>query len=82
MAHQGLAPKYLKAIREIKGECIKSPETFHDRLVELSITGKHVVKTVTEAALLGHLIKQGMPEGMVILSDDAGQFNILSHALC
>lgn len=82
MTHQGLAPKYLKAIQEIKGECFKSPETFHDRLVELSITGKYVVKTVTEAALLGHLIKQGMPEGMVILSDDAGQFNILSHALC
>ena len=36
----------------------------------------------TEAALLGTLYAQGLREDLVILSDDAGQFNILLHALC
>jgi hypothetical protein len=37
---------------------------------------------VTEAALWGSVVAQGFLKGSVILSDDAGQFNIGIHALC
>ncbi len=31
---------------------------------------------------MGNLAYQGITKDLVIVSDDAGQFNILSHALC
>jgi regulator of replication initiation timing len=37
---------------------------------------------VTEGALWGSVVAQGFLKGSVILSDDAGQFNIGIHALC
>jgi hypothetical protein len=40
------------------------------------------VRIATEGALLGSLMAQGVSPGLVILSDDAGQFDILVHALC
>jgi hypothetical protein len=40
------------------------------------------VRIATEAALIGSLIQHGFPPEVVILSDDAGQFNVLQHALC
>jgi hypothetical protein len=40
------------------------------------------VRRVSEAARLAGLVAQGWLEGTVILSDGAGQFAILCHALC
>ncbi len=40
------------------------------------------VKIATEGALWGSLTGHGLLAGSVILSDDAGQFNIGAHALC
>jgi len=55
-------------------------------LESLGITGLKVhpnpVKIATEAALLGSITAHGLLDGAVILSDDAGQFNVLRHALC
>lgn len=51
-------------------------------LTEYKFTQDDDVKTITEAALIGTLINQGMPNDIVILSDDAGQFNLFDHALC
>ena len=39
-------------------------------------------RIVTEGALIGSLVEHGLNPDLVILSDDAGQFNILLHALC
>ncbi len=36
----------------------------------------------TEGALIGSIIEHGTSQKLVILSDDAGQFNVLLHALC
>ena len=46
------------------------------------ITSHKGVKLVTEAALLGSAIEQGLSPEMIVLSDGAGQFDILVHALC
>ena len=40
------------------------------------------MRIATEGALLGTLIACGYPPDLVIISDDAGQFNVLAHALC
>lgn len=39
-------------------------------------------KIATEGALIGSIIEHGISDGLVIVSDDAGQFNVLCHALC
>jgi hypothetical protein len=40
------------------------------------------VKIATEAALWGSIVDHGLLTDTVILSDDAGQFNVGRHALC
>ena len=39
-------------------------------------------RILTEGALIGGLLEQGIPKELGIISDDAGQFNIFDHALC
>jgi hypothetical protein len=39
-------------------------------------------KIITEGALMGGLLAQGIPVDLAIISDDAGQFNVFDHALC
>ncbi len=52
----------------------------------LGISGLKVlpnpVMIATEGALWGAIIAHGFLDGTVILSDDAGQFNVGEHALC
>jgi hypothetical protein len=52
------------------------------RLQELAITAERHIRIATEGALLGQLIAQGLSPELGILSDGAGQFVILVHALC
>ena len=40
------------------------------------------VKLATEGALWGRIREQGLLEGTVLVSDDAGQFRVGQHALC
>ena len=51
-------------------------------LLRLGITQPRQVRIATEGALIGSLIHHGFPMDLVIISDDAGQFNVLNHALC
>lgn len=49
---------------------------------------RHGIKTkshrriITEGALMGGLLAQGIPGTLSVISDDAGQFNVFDHALC
>ncbi len=51
-------------------------------LIELGIEKARHVRIATEGTLMGGLIENGLNPNLVIVSDDAGQFNILLHALC
>jgi hypothetical protein len=51
-------------------------------LAALNIIGKREFRIATEGALLGSVMEHGINPELVILSDDAGQFNVLLHALC
>jgi len=48
----------------------------------LGITTPRHVRIATEGALLGTVIEHGVNPDLAIISDDAGQFNVLLHALC
>ena len=59
------------------------PDSTHwkEHLQRLGISKPRHVKIATEAVLFSSVVSQ-VPEGLVIVSDDAGQFNILTHSLC
>ena len=66
----------------------QGPQRFDDgaawsaHLQALGIHREHSVRSATEGALIGSLVHHGFPPQLVILSDDAGQFNVWQHALC
>ena len=51
-------------------------------LEQLGISKARHVRIATEGALLGSILYHGFSKELVIISDDAGQFNIMLHALC
>jgi hypothetical protein len=52
------------------------------RLKALGMEAERAIRVATEGALLGCLIEQGVAPELVILSDGAGQFDLLLHASC
>ncbi len=66
----------------------RGPQTFGDaaaweaRLRELAITQVRHVRIASEGALLGSLIAHGVSPELAVLSDGAGQYDILVHAAC
>ena len=66
----------------------RGPRTFADsaawqaRLGQLDITGPRHVRIASEGALLGSLITHGVSPELVVLSDGAGQYDVLAHAAC
>jgi hypothetical protein len=57
-------------------------EAWQARLADLAITNPRHVRIVTEGALLGGLVAQGIAPDLGVLSDGAGQFVIFVHAAC
>jgi hypothetical protein len=55
---------------------------WNERLQVLGITTTRLVRLATEGALLGSLMAHGVSPKLLVLSDGAGQFNILVHAAC
>lgn len=51
-------------------------------LATVGLTTARHVQIATEGALLGSVLSHEIAPDLVILSDDAGQFHILRHALC
>jgi hypothetical protein len=45
------------------------------------VTDRHV-QIATEGALIGSIVEHGISNKLTIISDDAGQFNVLIHGLC
>ena len=66
----------------------RGPHVFADsaawqaRLRQLGITGARHVRIASEGALLGSLIAHGVSPELVVLSDGAGQYDVLVHAAC
>ena len=57
-------------------------ESWEKHLDDLGIDRPRHRQIATESALMGCLKHHAFPQSLVIVSDDAGQFNIFSHSLC
>jgi len=56
--------------------------TWNEWLDSQGYTNKRHRRILTEGALMGGLLEQGIPASLGIVSDDAGQFKLFDHALC
>jgi hypothetical protein len=85
MAAQKL-PK--KPLARLASAAEKGDVTFADEdewkkaLKRWGITRERHVRIATEGGLLGSAFEHGLNPRLAIMSDDAGQFNVLCHALC
>lgn len=73
-------PKY--QLEKLQNESFSTERNWKSFLFQNRIRKKRHKRIATEAALLGSLIDHGWNQDLAIVSDDAGQFNILLHALC
>jgi hypothetical protein len=75
---KGLLEKFASQL----GRCFENDEAWQDNLKALNIQTERHVRIATEGALMGSVIENGFNKDTVIISDDAGQFNIFLHGLC
>ena len=84
--------EYMRVNKLAKGQIERltagGPQAFADEaqwkaaLAALGITQERHIRIATEGALLGSVLEHGINPNLGIVSDDAGQFNVLLHALC
>jgi hypothetical protein len=79
---QGLPQKPRQLLQARWAGTIAEPECWQAYLDELGIDDERHRRIATEGALLGGLIDRGFSLDLAIVSDGAGQFAILLHALC
>ncbi len=82
MADRGLPKKILRSLAEHENTFLADEEAWSGFLKDLGITGPRHVQIAAEGALVGSLMEHGFNVDLVIISDDAGQFNVFLHALC
>lgn len=77
-----LPQKHLSEIGYSDEPLATTKEEWHEHLLSQGIKNVKTVRVLTEAALLGGLSIVGRSEPLRILSDGAGQFNVMQHGLC
>lgn len=82
MAVQGLPKDRLERLSALVSMVCKDEAEWNALLKSLGFKKERHIRIATEGALIGSLVEHGFNTEMVIVSDDAGQFNILNHALC
>jgi hypothetical protein len=81
MKEQGIKKDILASLQKSEKH-FSNKEEWQKHLLDLGIKNSRQAQIATEGALMGSAISHGLSPDMVILSDDAGQFNVLVHALC
>jgi len=83
MRAQKLPQFQLDRLGECGGSIVQDEAKWKAALESLGFTAERHIRIATEGALLGSIVHNGLinPE-LVIVSDDAGQFAVLLHALC
>jgi len=82
MNNQRLAKSILHLLEDHYKKRFADLSEWETHLQKLQIVNHRHIKIATEGALLGSVLHHGLPRNLVIVSDDAGQFHILIHALC
>ena len=82
MQSNKLPQKALKPIIANRSAIFVNDCQWNDFLSKNGIVKDRHVQIATEGVLIGSIIEHGISKHLVIVSDDAGQFNVLLHALC
>jgi hypothetical protein len=82
MAANKLPNCVLYPIIENLGGIFPDDACWNHYLAEKGIAAARHIQIATEGALIGSVIEHGISDKLTIVSDDAGQFNVLLHALC
>jgi len=69
-------------LAKFKNRTFPNDRQWKSFLFQHGIRRKHHKKIATEGALLGSIRQHGWNPDLAIISDDAGQFHVLLHALC
>lgn len=72
----------LSVISELLNTSFDNKKDWETCLASLGITSERHVRIATEGALIGNIMENGFNKELVIMSDDAGQFNVFLHTLC
>ena len=82
MLAQKLPKVVLTKLASHEGKAFADEAAWSAFLRTTGILTKRHVQIATEGALLGAALSHGLNPALAIVSDDAGQFNVLCHALC
>jgi hypothetical protein len=82
MKSQKFPQKELEVLKTCGQKTVHSLEEWNTFLTALCINNARHIRIATEGGLIGGLIENGINPELAVLSDDAGQFNILVHGLC
>jgi hypothetical protein len=83
MEMQNLPQVQFERLGELLYKSFEDKRAWKAALESVGLTNQRHVRIVTEAALLGSIIKNGTTNpDLAIISDGAGQFDVLLHALC
>lgn len=82
MAAQKLPEESLAKVAAAADQRFADMSQWQAALQSWGIAKERHVRIATEGALLGSVLEHGINSKLAIMSDDAGQFNVLLHALC
>jgi len=84
MGAQKLPKGPLGRLAMLDERCLETKDQWEALLTELDICSERHVRIATEGALLGSVLEHGLKPDLVVVSDDAGQFELILilHALC
>jgi len=72
----------LQLLIECRKKIFTSSHKWKSNLKKLGISDARHIRIATEGALIGGLIENRLNPTLAVVSDDAGQYKILLHALC
>jgi hypothetical protein len=82
MVAQKLPKTALAKLVAATGQVFADGAQWQAALVSSGITEDRHIRIATEGALMGSVLSHGVNPELAVVSDDAGQFNVLCHALC
>jgi hypothetical protein len=82
MQRQQLAQEVVQRLQQSAPATWADERTWRGHLDALGITDERHRQIATEGALLASALAHGLRRDLVIVSDDAGQFDVWLHALC
>lgn len=82
MAQQDLPKGVVERLVAQGEQTFENEAAWEKALQEWGIQSPRHRQVVTEGALLGSALANGMNPELAVMSDDAGQFNVMCHLLC